>query len=56
MAYVLNNLGALRMFPDPSSPSLATESEMDRALADLVSSYWVNFAKTGDPNGKGLPA
>jgi carboxylesterase type B len=19
-----------------------------------VSSYWVNFAKTGDPNGKGL--
>jgi carboxylesterase type B len=20
-----------------------------------VSSYWVNFARTGDPNGKGLP-
>jgi carboxylesterase type B len=20
-----------------------------------VSSYWTNFAKTGDPNGKGLP-
>jgi para-nitrobenzyl esterase len=27
----------------------------DRALSDDVSSYWVNFAKTGDPNGKGLP-
>ncbi len=28
----------------------------DRALAETMSSYWVNFAKTGDPNGKGLPA
>jgi len=26
------------------------------ALSDLMSSYWVNFAKTGDPNGAGLPA
>ena len=27
----------------------------DHRLADLMSSYWVNFAATGDPNGKGLP-
>lgn len=27
----------------------------DRALADRMSTYWVNFAATGDPNGKGLP-
>jgi para-nitrobenzyl esterase len=27
----------------------------DQALSDQLSSYWVNFAKTGDPNGKGLP-
>ncbi len=27
----------------------------DRALSDLMSSYWSNFAKTGDPNGTGLP-
>lgn len=27
----------------------------DHALADLVSSYWVNFAATGNPNGNGLP-
>ena len=28
---------------------------LDRKLADTASSYWVNFAKTGNPNGKGLP-
>ena len=27
----------------------------DRHLADAMSSYWANFAKTGDPNGPGLP-
>ena len=27
----------------------------DIAMSDLVNSYWVNFAKTGDPNGAGLP-
>ncbi len=28
---------------------------IDRKVSDTVSSYWTNFAKTGDPNGKGLP-
>jgi carboxylesterase type B len=28
---------------------------VDHKLADIVSSYWANFAKTGNPNGKGLP-
>lgn len=27
----------------------------DRSLSDTMSSYWTNFAKTGDPNGPGLP-
>ena len=27
----------------------------DRKLAEQMSSYWVNFAATGDPNGKELP-
>lgn len=27
----------------------------DRALAGAMSTYWTNFAKTGDPNGAGLP-
>jgi para-nitrobenzyl esterase len=30
--------------------------DVDRRLADQVSSYWVNFAATGNPNGKGLPS
>jgi len=28
---------------------------VDRQLADAMSSYWVNFATWGDPNGEGLP-
>lgn len=28
---------------------------VDRKLSETASGYWVNFAKTGDPNGKGLP-
>ena len=27
----------------------------DRQVADLMGAYWTNFAKTGNPNGKGLP-
>jgi len=29
--------------------------DADRRLADVMSTYWVNFAKTGNPNGSGLP-
>ncbi|HWB84956.1 MAG TPA: carboxylesterase family protein [Bryobacteraceae bacterium] len=29
--------------------------DYDRKLADIMNSYWSNFAATGDPNGKGLP-
>ncbi|OOQ61448.1 carboxylesterase/lipase family protein [Mucilaginibacter pedocola] len=28
---------------------------VDQQLADAMSGYWVNFAKTGNPNGAGLP-
>lgn len=27
----------------------------DRAMAKLTKAYWINFAKTGDPNATGLP-
>lgn len=36
-------------------PSQAEYTDADRRLSDTLSSYWVNFAKTGDPNGPGLP-
>ncbi len=32
-----------------------TWTDSDRALSETMTSYWVNFATTGSPNGKGLP-
>ena len=37
----------------PAGSKLYDDS--DRALAELFSSYFANFCKTGDPNGPGLP-
>ena len=31
-------------------------TDTDYKIADVMSDYWINFVKTGDPNGKGLPA
>jgi para-nitrobenzyl esterase len=53
--YAFNNLGLPALFPDPSEPALSAASAPDLAVADQMSSYWVNFARTGDPNGPGLP-
>jgi para-nitrobenzyl esterase len=44
--YVFDNLSRLKR------PWVAA----DRRLAETMSSYWVNFAKRGDPNARGLPA
>ena len=52
--YVFNNLKAPRVYPDASSPELASSSAKEREFAETVSSYWVNFARAGDPNAKGL--
>jgi para-nitrobenzyl esterase len=38
-----------------SLPAVPWE-ESDRRLSDLMMTYWSNFARTGDPNGPGLPA
>jgi len=43
IAYAFGNLDPTRGYTD-----------QDRALSDAMSSYWVNFATTGDPNGDGL--
>jgi para-nitrobenzyl esterase len=42
--YVFGNLRVNRPWEDA-----------DRKLSEIMSSYWVNFATNGDPNGKGLP-
>jgi para-nitrobenzyl esterase len=42
------------VFSNP--PANRQWTEQEHKLADVMSSYWVNFASTGDPNGKELPA
>jgi para-nitrobenzyl esterase len=38
------------------SPTHSGEaSEGDKQVARTIHGYWLNFAKTGDPNGGGLP-
>jgi para-nitrobenzyl esterase len=44
IAYVFGNLNR--------NNQLLTEA--DRKLSEIMSSYWVNFAASGDPNGPGL--
>lgn len=53
--YVFNNLGELPLFPDGSIAYYSGKSQPDARVADQMSSYWTNFAKSGDPNGPGLP-
>jgi para-nitrobenzyl esterase len=44
--YVFSNFNVMMDWP---------WQESDRRLGEVMSSYWTNFAKTGDPNGPGLP-
>ncbi|HEY2178572.1 MAG TPA: carboxylesterase/lipase family protein [Caulobacteraceae bacterium] len=46
IAYVFGNMG----------PGFIAWKGEDRTLSRTVSDYWLNFAKSGDPNGPGLPA
>ena len=45
ISYVFGNLGGFG----------GTDGPEAEALHELMSSYWVNFAENGDPNGEGLP-
>jgi len=40
---------------EDTRPSRERWSEHNRALSRQLQSYWVNFAKSGNPNGAGLP-
>jgi para-nitrobenzyl esterase len=55
IAYVFNNLEKPHEIPDASSPELSAKDPAAIKLADQMGSYWTNFAKTGNPNGPGLP-
>ena len=46
ISFVFDNLGAR-----PGS----TPTPEDKEVARMMNAYWVNFAKTGDPNGEGVP-
>jgi para-nitrobenzyl esterase len=48
--YVFDTLG-VGFGPGPAPAPTAD----DRKVARTVNAYWANFAKTGDPNGPGLP-
>jgi para-nitrobenzyl esterase len=49
ISFVFNTLGTAGFGPPPPPPT-----EGDRAVAQTVQAYWVNFARTGNPNGPGL--
>jgi para-nitrobenzyl esterase len=49
ISYAFDNLGTAGFGPTPPPPS-----PEDKEVARIMNTYWVNFAKTGDPNGVGL--
>lgn len=50
ISFVFDNLGIGGFGPPPPPPT-----PEDKEVAKMMNAYWVNFARTGDPNGKGLP-
>jgi len=38
------------------NPSNSQTTKTDLEISEAMSTYWVNFAKHGDPNGEGVPA
>jgi para-nitrobenzyl esterase len=52
IAYVFGNLLVAPYATPPGTPAW---TDYDHKLADTMSTYWVNFATTGDPNGKNVP-
>jgi para-nitrobenzyl esterase len=50
ISFAFDNLGARGFGPPPPPPT-----PEDKEVARIMNAYWVNFAKTGDPNGSGLP-
>ena len=40
------------MHLDASNPEI---SKSDLEISEAMSTYWINFARYGDPNGEGVP-
>ncbi len=55
--YVFGTLDGAALLEGPDRPGKFGYRvvDSDRRYADLIRRYWVQFAKTGDPNGEGLP-
>jgi para-nitrobenzyl esterase len=51
LVYVFDTLGSRTT--RTQTPSVVADA--DRKVAKQMNTYWANFAKTGDPNGGGLP-
>jgi para-nitrobenzyl esterase len=47
IAYVFHNINARR--------GDAETTTTDEEVAHILNTYWANFAKSGNPNGEGLP-
>ena len=39
----------------PMGINMGQLTDTDKDMMNTISSYWINFAKNGDPNGEGLP-
>jgi len=48
VSFVFNTLSARWGAPAEATPE-------EKELAGIMNTYWINFAKTGNPNGNGLP-
>lgn len=49
ISFVFNTLNARWGAPGEATPE-------EKELARIMNTYWTNFAKTGNPNGKGVPS
>jgi para-nitrobenzyl esterase len=43
------------VFGNPTNRDGSPVTEEEKELAKVMNTYWTNFAKTGNPNGEGLP-
>lgn len=53
--YVFNDLSGRFGDARPRGPNPPQPDEGDLLLSDRMASHWANFARTGNPNGSGLP-